>query len=140
MKTIKVFSRGKVIKPNLYEQVIELDYKVFSGCNDEFKLNRDWWVVVSGNKIIAYCGCGFTEGLCIFVRAWVHKDYRGQGLQKKMIKLRIKSAYDCHMAITYTSIDNYPSVNSLISQGFKFYSPEYAYGGREMLYFQKPLN
>jgi hypothetical protein len=43
------------------------------------------------------------------------------------------------MAITYTSIDNYPSVNSLISQGFKFYSPEYAYGGREMLYFQKEL-
>ena len=92
MKTIKVFSRGKVLKPNLYEQVIELDYKVFSGCNDEFKLNRDWWVIVSGNQIIAYCGCGFTEGLCIFVRAWVHKDYRGQGLQKKMIKLRIKSS------------------------------------------------
>jgi GNAT superfamily N-acetyltransferase len=139
MKTIKVFNRGKVLNPNLYDELRELDYKVFSGCNDEFKSNRDWWVITSGNVIIAYCGCAFTEGLCIFVRAWVHKDYRGQGLQKKMIRLRIKSAYDCHIAITYTTTDNCPSANSLISQGFKLYTPEYAYGGREMLYFQKEL-
>jgi GNAT superfamily N-acetyltransferase len=139
MKTIKVFNRGKILNPNLYDELKELDDRVFNGCNNEFKLNRDWWVIVSGNKIIAYCGCNFTEGLCIFVRAWVHKDYRGQGLQKKMIKLRIKSAYDCHIAITYTTTDNYPSANSLISQGFKLYSPEYAYAGREMLYFQKPI-
>lgn len=139
MKTIKVFNRGKVLNPNLYEELRQLDYKVFSGCNDEFKPNRDWWVIISGNVIIGYCGCAFTEGLCIFVRAWVQKDYRGHGLQKKMIKLRIRSAYDCHIAITYTTIDNYPSANSLISQGFKLYSPEYAYAGREMLYFQKEL-
>jgi len=139
MKTIKVFNRGKVLNPNLYEKLKELDYKVFFGCNDEFKTNRDWWVITSGNTIIGYCGCGFLEGVCIFVRAWVHKDYRGQGLQKKMIKLRIKSAYDCYIAITYTTTDNYPSANSLISQGFKLYSPEYAYAGRDMLYFQKEL-
>ena len=139
MKTIKVFNRGKVLNPSLYDELKELDDRVFNGCNNEFKSNRDWWVMVSANQIVAYCGCGFTEGLCIFVRAWVHKDYRGQGLQKKMIKLRIKSAYDCHIAITYTSVDNYPSINSLISQGFKIYCPEYAYAGREMLYFQKPI-
>ena len=139
MKTIKVFNRGKILNPNLYDELKELDDKVFNGCNNEFKSNRDWWVIVSSNKIIAYCGCAFVEGMCLFVRAWVHKDYRGQGLQKKMIKLRIKSAYDCHIAITYTTTDNYPSANSLISQGFRLYSPEYAYAGREMLYFQKPL-
>jgi GNAT superfamily N-acetyltransferase len=139
MKTIKVFSRGKIISPILYSDLKLLDYKVFAGCNDEFLSNRDWWVMISGNNIVGYCGCAFTKGICIFVRAWVHRDYRGQGLQKKMIKLRIKSAYDCHIAITYTTLDNYPSANSLISQGFKLYSPEYAYAGREMLYFQKEL-
>ena len=139
MRTIKVFTRSEVLNPNLYEELRELDYKVFANCNDEFKSNRDWWVILSGNQIVAYCGCAFVEGLCIFVRAWVRKEYRGHGLQKKMIKLRIKAAYDCHIAITYTTIDNYPSANSLISQGFKLYSPEYAYAGREMLYFQKDL-
>ena len=141
MKTIKVFSRGKELNPNLYEELQELDKNNpnFKGCNNEFKVNRDWWVITSGNIIIGYCGCAFAEGLCIFVRAWVHKDYRGKGLQKKMIKLRIKSAYDCHTAITYTTIDNCPSANSLISERFKLYTPEYAYGGREMLYFQKEI-
>jgi len=142
MKTIKVFNRGKELNPILYEELQELDISNpnFKGCNNEFKANRDWWVIISGNKIIAYCGCAFIEGICLFVRAWVHKDYRGQGLQKKMIKLRVKSAYDCHIAITYTTADNPPSANSLISQGFKLYLPEYAYGGKEMLYFQKELS
>ena len=56
-----------------------------------------------------------------------------------MIKLRLKSAFDCRIAITYTTVDNYPSANNLISQGFKLFSPEYAYAGRQMLYFQKIL-
>ena len=139
MKTIKVFNRGKILNPILYAELKVLDQKVFSGCNDEFKNNRDWWVITSGNNIIAYCGCSFVDNICIFVRAWVHKEYRGQGLQKNFIKLRIKAAYDCDIAITYTTIDNYPSANSLISQGFKLYSPEYAYAGRQMLYFQKEI-
>jgi len=139
MKTLKVFSRGVLLNPTLYSELKALDYKVFSGCNDEFKPNRDWWVFVSDNKIVGYCGCSFIDKICIFVRAWVHKDYRGNGLQKKMIRLRLKSAYDCYIAITYTTTDNYPSANNLISQVFKLYSPEYAYAGRQMLYFQKEL-
>jgi len=139
MKTIKVFSRGKELNTKLYQELKELDYKVFNGCDNEFKPNRDWWVIVSANKIVAYCGCSFNENICIFVRAWVQKEYRGQGLQKKMIKLRLKSAFDCRIAITYTTVDNYPSINSLISQRFKLFSPEYAYAGRQMLYFQKEL-
>jgi RimJ/RimL family protein N-acetyltransferase len=139
MKTIKVFNRGKVMNKRLYTQLITLDFKVFSGCGNEFHENRDWWVITSGNQIIAYCGCSFSESVCIFVRAWVHKDYRGQGLQKKMIKLRLKSAFGCNVAVTYTTIDNYPSANNLISQGFRLFSPQYAYAGRNMLYFQKEL-
>lgn len=139
MKTLKVFNRGKILNPSFYIELKELDYRIFKDCGDEFQKNRDWWVITSGNKIIAYCGCLFTENICIFVRAWVQKEYRGQGLQKKMIKLRLKSAFDCRIAITYTTVDNYPSANNLISQGFKLFSPEYAYAGRQMLYFQKIL-
>jgi hypothetical protein len=39
--------------------------------------------------------------------------------------------------LTFTNEES--ARNSLISQGFKLYSPEYAYAGREMLYFQKPI-
>jgi len=139
MKTLKVFNRGKILNSTYYSELKELDFKIFKDCGDEFLKNRDWWVIISGNKIIAYCGCLFRENICIFVRAWVQKDYRGQKLHRKMIKLRLKSAYDCRIAVTYTTFDNYASANNLISEGFKLFCPEYAYAGRQMLYFQKNL-
>ena len=67
MKTLKVFNRGKILNPSFYIELKELDYRIFKDCGDEFQKNRDWWVITSGNKIIAYCGCLFAENICIFV-------------------------------------------------------------------------
>ena len=91
--------------------------------------------------IIAYCGCLYSDGVCIFVRAWVHKKFRGKGLQRKMIKARLKAAigFRCYTAITYTTHDNVHSANNLFKMGFNMYNPEYAYVGRGMLYFRKAL-
>jgi ribosomal protein S18 acetylase RimI-like enzyme len=80
----------------------------------------------------------YRDKICIFNRAWVHKSFRGMGVQKRMIRIRLKRAKEfCRIAITYTTLDNYPSVNNLTSCGFKYYNPEYAYGGRQMLYFMR---
>jgi GNAT superfamily N-acetyltransferase len=141
MRTKKVFSFGKVIDARLYELVQIMDKNIFFGCANEFKINREWWVILNdSNKVIAYCGSIYTEGICIYIRAWVRKDNRGKGLQKKLINIRYKAALkNSHTVITYTTIDNYPSANNLISQGFKLYFPEYAYGGKEMLYWIKNI-
>ena len=141
MRTKKVFSLGKVIDARLYELVQIMDKNIFFGCENEFKTNREWWVILNdSNKVIAYCGSIYTEGICIYIRAWVRKDNRGKGLQKKLINIRYKAALkNSHTVITYTTKDNYPSANNLISQGFKLYFPEYAYGGKEMLYWIKQI-
>ena len=141
MRTKKVFSFGKVINARLYELVQIMDKNIFFGCANEFKINREWWVILNdSNKVIAYCGSIYSEGICIYIRAWVRKDNRGKGLQKKLINIRYKAALkNSHTVITYTTIDNYPSANNLISQGFKLYFPEYAYGGKEMLYWIKNI-
>ena len=141
MRTKKVFSLGKVIDARLYELVQIMDKNIFFGCANEFKINRDWWVILNdSNKVIAYCGSIYTEGICIYIRAWVRKDNRGKGLQKKLINIRYKAALkNSRTVITYTTKDNYPSANNLISQGFKLYFPEYAYGGKEMLYWIKQI-
>lgn len=141
MRTKKVFSFGKVIDARLYELVQIMDKNIFFGCANEFKINREWWVILNdSNKVIAYCGSIYSEGICIYIRAWVRKDNRGKGLQKKLINIRYKAALkNSHTVITYTTIDNYPSANNLISQGFKLYFPEYAYGGKEMLYWIKQI-
>jgi hypothetical protein len=54
-------------------------------------------------------------------------------------RLRAAKQKNYKVAITYTTPNNYPSVNNLIGKGFKFYFPEYAYGGKEMLYWSKQL-
>ena len=141
MRTKKVFSFGKTLDARLYELVQIMDKNIFYGCANEFKINREWWVILNdASKIIAYCGSIYTEGICIYIRAWVRKDNRGKGLQKKLINIRYKAALkNSRTVITYTTKDNYPSANNLISQGFKLYFPEYAYGGKEMLYWIKQI-
>jgi GNAT superfamily N-acetyltransferase len=142
MRLKKIFSFGNILDRDTYEKLRELDYTNpnFKGCADEFQFNREWWVIIDQGEIVAYCGSIYSKGICIFNRAWVHKDYRGQGIQRRMIKTRLKAASTfCHIAITYTTLDNFPSANNLISCGFRLYLPEYSYGGSDKLYFQKLL-
>jgi RimJ/RimL family protein N-acetyltransferase len=140
MRLQKIYHCGKILNEQAYNQLKELDAKVFYGCNNEFKKNRDWWVVLDNGNIIAYCGCLYSYSICIFVRAWVHYDYRGKGLHGKMIKSRINAAKkNCKSVITYTTHDNSASANNLIKNGFKLYIPEYLYAGEEMIYFKKNI-
>lgn len=142
MRLKKIFSFGNILDKEAYEQLRNLDYTNpnFKGCGDEFQYNREWWVMLDQREIVAYCGSIYSRGICIYNRAWVKKDYRGRGIQRKMIKARLKAAsYNCHIAITYTTLDNFPSANNLIECGFRLYIPEYMYGGKDKLYFQKLL-
>ena len=143
MRFQKIYRTGQIVNAELYTRLRVLDAEVFFECGNEFKENRDWWVLVHKNKIIAYCGCLYsTDNVCIFVRAWVHKPYRGKGLQKRMIDLRLRAAKKngCSAAITYTLTNNYPSANSLIKYGFKLYEPSYKWAGKDVLYFKKMLS
>lgn len=140
MRLRKIFKTGKILDHEMYQRLQDLDAEVFFGCFNEFKENRDWWVSVDKGRIVAYCGCLYSEGVCIFVRAWVHKSYRGHGLHRKMIEARLRSAKEsCRVAITYTTTDNYPSANNLIKHGFRLYGPAFAYAGKDVLYFKKTL-
>lgn len=142
MRLKKIFSFGNILDRETYEQLRELDYTNpnFKGCADEFQFNREWWVILDQGEIVAYCGSIYSKGICIFNRAWVKKSHRGQGIQRRMIKTRLKAASTfCHIAITYTTLDNFPSANNLIDCGFRLYLPEYSYGGSDKLYYQKLL-
>ncbi len=142
MRLKKIFNFGNILDRETYEQLRELDYNNpnFKGCGDEFQFNREWWVMLDEGEIVAYCGSIYSKGICIFNRAWVKKSHRGQGIQRRMIKTRLKAASTfCHIAITYTTLDNFPSANNLINCGFRLYLPEYSYGGSDKLYFQKLL-
>lgn len=123
------------------KQLKVLDNEHFYGCENEFKPKRKWWVVKDEEEIVAYCGAIYTDNICIFNRAWVHPDYRGLGLQSKMIKVRLKEAkrQNYYKAITYTLTTNVYSANNLIVNGFKLYKPQFSWAGKEQLYFFKDL-
>ena len=144
MRFEKVYSMGKVLNNRAYAalQIQDRQGPAFRACENEFKDNRDWWIMRNKrNEIVAYCGTAYSEGIAIFLRAWVIKSKRGKGLQKHMIKLRLNAAKQrkCRVAITYTMKWNYPSMNNLIGCGFKIYGPSWEYGGKEMIYFKKTL-
>ena len=142
MKIKKIFNKGKILNKYLYLklQELELNNPAFLGCGNEFMPNRDWWVYTDKkDKIIAYCGSVYSENICIFNRAWVKKEYRGKGLHKRMIAIRLMNAKrNSNIVITYTINDNFSSANNLINFGFKLYEPQYKYGG-DVLYFMKKL-
>lgn len=80
-------------------------------------------------------------GIAFMSRSGVVEGYRGQGLQKRMIRMRVRMAKraGCCAVITYTTCDNAPSANSLISCGFKIYAPTTAYVGQGFIYWRLRL-
>ena len=102
-----------------------------------------WWIVTEDGRDVGFAGlvrtvtwtdCGY---LC---RAGVVPAYRGQGLQKKLVYVRIRQAKSLgwKWLITDTT-DNPASANSLISCGFKLFKPTKPWGFKNTLYWRKKL-
>lgn len=85
-----------------------------------------WYVLKDGKRYIGFGGIyvGLNNG-GFFARAGILKKYRGRGLQKKLIMAREKLAIklDLDFVETYTSIDNYASINSLTRNGYYIVEP-----------------
>ena len=104
-----------------------------------------WWICydVYGNELgfaglIASVRWANTGYLC---RAGVVPSNRGHGIQKKLIRVRIKQAKALGWKWLITdTYRNPPSSNSLISCGFKLFDPSYLWGVRETLYWRKKID
>ena len=87
---------------------------------------------------VGYATAREVPGVCLFLNsAGVRYHWRGQGLHKRLIKVRTKYAKrNGLVAITYTSPDNIVSANNLISCGFKLYTPANEWVGPNFLYWR----
>jgi GNAT superfamily N-acetyltransferase len=103
-----------------------------------------WWITYDSlNHPCAFAGlvhsvrwvdCGY---LC---RAGVLPSYRGQGLQKKLIRVRVRQAKALGWNWLVTDTYNNPaSSNSLISCGFKLFEPSKPWGAKGTLYWRLNL-
>jgi GNAT superfamily N-acetyltransferase len=103
-----------------------------------------WWTATDALGI-----CTGFAGLVHSVR-WSDAGYlcrsgvlpacRGQGIQKKLIRARIKKAKQLGMNWLVTDTrDNPASANSLISCGFKMFNPSVPWGFKDTVYWRLNL-
>ena len=102
-----------------------------------------WWIAYNGPEAIAFAGMHKSRSwtnvgyLC---RSGVLPKYRGNGLQKRLIRVRQALATRLGwVALITDTYDNPASSNSLISCGFKLYNPEKPWSFKNALYWRKYL-
>lgn len=103
-----------------------------------------WWIAserLSGAPA-GFCGMSLynsdREGY--LARSGVLPKYRGLGLQRRMIRIRLSKAKRLKLkrVTTYTAQKWLFSLNNLIKEGFELYWPEYVLEG-DWFYLEKPL-
>lgn len=103
-----------------------------------------WWIAYDGKKPIGFCGVNASSSwrktgyMC---RAGVKWDYRGLGLHRRLIQVRVRYAKKqgwTHLVTDTT--DNCPSANNLIANGFRMYKPSKPWGLPGACYWIKKLN
>lgn len=100
-----------------------------------------WWVVTVDGRRAGYCGLRAYGEVMFLSRAGVLPEYRGRGLQRRLIRRRLQFARAAGgvLAVTYTAPGNPASGNSLIGAGFRLYEPRTHWAGREFIYWRKAL-
>lgn len=103
---------------------------------------NQYWIAYYGEEVAGFCVAkNIKRGIVFLSLSGVLPEFRGKGIQTRMIKVRLWWArkIKANYAITYTMKDNFASSNNLIKCDFALYDPEYAWVGREMLYWIKKI-
>ncbi len=120
-----------------------LDARLFPDDEPPHFEGQFWFLGTHKGDVACYAGYRLVDDgkTAFFTRAGVSPVYQGQGLQKKLLKARLRHAQEqgAVQAITYVVHDNPASLNSLIKVGFSFYEPEEPYEGGPFLYMRKTL-
>jgi GNAT superfamily N-acetyltransferase len=130
----------KVRRTTDLDMVRALDLATFP--NDE-RVATDsaaWWILTCEGKPVGFAGARLANGMAYLCRAGVLPEHRGKGLQRRLIRARVRwaMASDAFACYTYTVTTNHRSANNLIRCGFLLYEPNARWAG-ESLYFWKRL-
>jgi len=103
----------------------------------------DWWLVYYGDEPIGYAGLtqsSFAHDYGYLKRAGVLPAHRGNGIQRRLIKVRERRARQYHwQALITDTTANPASSNSLIRAGFTLFEPAYRWAYKDSLYWRKYL-
>lgn len=94
-------------------------------------------------RVVGFCSAiYYPDREQVFLsRAAVVRAAQGCGLHKRMIQMRVLWSWfqGAKDIITYTTLQNYPSMANLLDCGFRFYKPPTAWATKRVHYFRKIL-
>jgi len=125
------------------ELVASLDKEIFPDDTRVVTEGAVWWVAYKDGRPVAFAGISRNKNYWFLRRAGVLEEHRGNGLQKRLIKIRLNYAKKKEKSIpiyTYTVLGNPASSNSLISTGFRLYEPSHPYVGKSLYWRIRPDN
>lgn len=117
-----------------YGKVKEINDLVFYEKMVDVDEDSVWWLVSEGGVAVGFGGVQeYNHNYAFLYRACILEDHRGYGLQRKLIKKRVKWAkdYGYKGVLTYTLAENTTSANNLIREGFLLFDPEEPWSSEE---------
>lgn len=107
-----------------------------------------WWIAhttegMNAGSLAGFCGLTLRPEephVAYLKRAGVLPEARGNGLQKRMVRVReaLARKLGIKQLVTDTT-DNIPSANNLIACGYKLYRPQAPWGFNNTLYWFKEI-
>ncbi len=102
--------------------------------------DHTFWVARDkSGRAVGFCSAIERPSRCVFLsRAAVIQELKGEGLQRRMIRVREAWARSIGATriVTYTRLRNYPSMINLLRCGYRFYEPDERWAG-DVHYFEK---
>lgn len=138
----------RIVKANtsLLEVKAALDWLQATCFCETEQLSTDlgyWWIARNGDVPVAFAALQVVpswDNTAYMARSGVIHSYRGQGIQKLLLKKREQFAKQKGFErIITTTYNNPASSNSLIARGFKTYLPESKWGAADTIYWLKTL-
>lgn len=92
-------------------------------------------------EAVAFAVAQLIDDVCYLHRAGVLPEYRGQNIQRRFIRARVRWARQmgARRVVTYTSLDNEPSARNLQKSGFFLYNAPWKYAGDRVAYWRLEL-
>lgn len=120
---IKILTNNEVYQyPGLPEAILQM--------NGRLDLpNRFWFVIINGTQWVGYGGYRKIDNERVYSGpTFIKEEFRGKGLQRKLIRARIAQAKKDGYKESVSCVDNYNhhSGNNLIAEGYRMTSiPSY---------------
>lgn len=130
--------------PQVAARIMQMQREVLP-TDEPRELDGDlWWLAIADGRPVGFAAMRIlpSEGgvIAYLSRAGVLRCARGRGIQKRLIRARVRHAARLGATVVVTdTTENPASANSLIAVGFRMYEPQRAWAMPQSLYWIRTL-